>query len=402
MMLFAVLVVLMLAVALAIVLWPLFAKSRTRGAQRDDLNVALYKDRSSELELERDDGTLSDAEFEQALSELQRDLLVNVDPESETAQRDTTGGSWLPWVVALLVPVTALAFYLPLGSTDLIGAKPPTAQQARSGAMDLERAVTELRQHLKENPDNLDSWEMLGRTLNAMGRYEEAADTYRQAIQAVGEENSLLLGRAQALALAAGNRMSGEPIQLVRRVLGRDASHPEALWLSGMYAFEQGDFPKAIERWQEVKAQLGEQGELGSTVDSAIAEARARIEGKPSASAGEPAPASTTELQIEVAIVPELADRIEPDDVVFVFAREPGSRMPVAAERRKAGELPLSITLNDDASMANRPLGSFPQLEIVARISKSGSVSANPGDIEGVVTTAPDKPVTLTIDRVIR
>ncbi|SCZ57971.1 cytochrome c-type biogenesis protein CcmH [Thiohalomonas denitrificans] len=398
--LFAVLVVLMLAVALAIVLWPLFAASQARGAQRDDLNVALYKDRSAELEQERDDGTLSDAEFEQALHELQRDLLVNVDPESETAQRDTTGGSWLPWVVALLVPVTALAFYLPLGSTDLIGAKPPTAQQARSGAPDLERAVAELRQHLKENPDNLDSWEMLGRTLNAMGRYEEAADTYGQAIEAIGEENSLLLGRAQALALAAGNRMSGEPIQLVRRVLVRDSSHPEALWLSGMYAFEQGDYPKAIERWQEVKAQLGAEGELGSTVDSAIAEARARLEGKPSASAG--APASTTELQIEVAVAPELADRIEPDDTVFVFAREPGSRMPVAAERRKAGELPLSITLNDDASMADRPLGDFPQLEIVARISKSGSVSANPGDIEGVVTTAPEKPVTLTIDRIIR
>ncbi len=401
MMLFAALAVLMVAAALAFVLWPLLGKAPARGAERGALNVALYKDRSAELELERDDGSLSESEFEQARSELQRDLLVNVDPEPQRPA-GTEGGGWMPWAVAASVPVAALALYLALGATDLIDAKAPSPQQAASGMQDVDQALAALRQRLEENPDNVEGWILLGRSLGTMGRHRQAADVYAQAMRAVGEKTDLLLGRAQALAMAQGNRLTGEPIALVRRVLAREPKHLEALWLSGMHAYEQADYQTALDRWLQVKAQVEKGSELTGTVDSAIAQARSHLNAGAAAGATEASPAaSATEMQIEVTLAPELAGRMQPNDTLFIFARQPGVRMPVAVERHRAGDLPLSITLDDSATMTGQPLSAFEQLEVVARISKSGSVRGASGDLEGSVTTTPGGAVAVTIDRVV-
>ncbi|HMW72382.1 MAG TPA: c-type cytochrome biogenesis protein CcmI, partial [Cellvibrionaceae bacterium] len=80
-----------------------------------------------------------------------------------------------------------------------------------------------------------------------------------------------------------------------------------------------------------------------------------------------------------------------------------GAKMPLAIAKFPVGELPKTVRL--DKSMAMAPgmdLTSAPQLEVVARVSKSGSPMAAPGDwqaAQGPLTLAEVKaPLALVIE----
>jgi cytochrome c-type biogenesis protein CcmH len=108
----------------------------------------------------------------------------------------------------------------------------------------------------------------------------------------------------------------------------------------------------------------------------------------PQAAAGgggvSPMTPSGTVVRVLVELGPDV--RVPPQTAVYVFAREPGgSPMPVAVRRLTAAELPTVVTLDDTSAMqAGRNLSSAPRVEIVARVSRSGSVTPGPGDVEGI------------------
>jgi cytochrome c-type biogenesis protein CcmH len=87
-----------------------------------------------------------------------------------------------------------------------------------------------------------------------------------------------------------------------------------------------------------------------------------------------------------ITLAPALAARAAPEDTVFVLARPAqGSRMPLAAVRVKVKDLPLAFSFDD--SMAMNPaakLSGFSEVVVAARVSKSGNVMPQPGDLEGV------------------
>lgn len=110
-----------------------------------------------------------------------------------------------------------------------------------------------------------------------------------------------------------------------------------------------------------------------------------------SAAAGvSPMTPSGTVVRVLVELGPDV--RVPPQTAVFVFAREPGGTpMPVAVRRLTAAELPTVVTLDDTTAMQpGRNLSSVPRVEIVARVSRSGTVTAGPGDVEGI--SAPLQP----------
>jgi cytochrome c-type biogenesis protein CcmH len=93
-----------------------------------------------------------------------------------------------------------------------------------------------------------------------------------------------------------------------------------------------------------------------------------------------------------------------PQDTVFVYARAwQGPKMPLAIHRLTVADLPAEVTLDQSMAMApGMTINSFPELEVVARISKSGAPEAQSGDWQGslgpVVLAELDGPLSLTVD----
>ena len=103
-------------------------------------------------------------------------------------------------------------------------------------------------------------------------------------------------------------------------------------------------------------------------------------------------------------MAPELKANLSGNERVFIFARAvSGPPMPVAASKHSVADLPVTITLDDSKAMSPAvTLSSVEQVNVVARISKTGDPIAQPGDLEGSaesIATRTGERVAITIDR---
>ena len=407
-------VALMLAAALALLVTPLVrGGGRHARKQREALNVAIHRDRLAELEAERDAGNLSEEAFEQARNELERDLLVDVEPgeETATANAPARSGRWVGVMVAVLVPVAAVGLYWNLGAINLVDANntPPHAPQAAGEpqAGDLEAVVGELKKRINEGDPALEDWLLLVRAQVMLRRYEAAQETLRRAREDEGDAPDLLTEMADVSARLQDGRMSGEPEELIHKALEMNPDHRHGLWLAGVAASQEGDYAGAVEYWERLLASLPEDSRSIGLVRQSIRRAEERIAGggleTPQGGAAGGDAAAGASVDVAVALAPEVADQAGPGDTVFIFARPgDGSRMPLAAVRKQVRDLPARVTLDERSGMGGeRKLSDFEQVEVIARVSKSGGVSANSGDLEGRATAEVGGEAKLTIDRVL-
>lgn len=394
MILFWLLATAMLLVALALLLPALLGAGRDEGVRRDALNIALYRDQLDELEVDHAAGTLTDAQFEAAQRELKRELLDEAGADGDEATGSRPRGRLAAPLLALLVPLLAVGLYLQIGQSHLLTeagqAELAQTEQAAHDMASVEGMVQQLAQRLQQDPENLEGWQMLGRSLLAMERYPDAVQAFAQTLRIGGEQPDLLADYAEALAMASGGQLVGDPMELVDRVLAQEPNHEKGLWLAGIAAFQQSDFARAVGYWERLSQRIAPEHPNRALLTDYLAQARSALGGGAGAVAasddGIPA-ATDAAIEVTVDLDPALADRLAAGDTLFVFARAAqGPRMPLAIVRRQAGELPLTVTLDDSQAMApNFRLSAFPEVSVGARISRSGNATAQPGDLQGAV-----------------
>ena len=150
-----------------------------------------------------------------------------------------------------------------------------------------------------------------------------------------------------------------------------DPDNLTALGLQGIRSFESGEYLLAISSWQAALKAISPQSSQAQALQSGIFRARKLL--------GEDLPA----LIVEVALSPEL--EATPSQTVYVFAREwQGKPMPLAVAKLLVENLPTTVTLDDSMAMVGGlSLSSVALVEVVARVSTTGSAIPSDGDLEG-------------------
>jgi cytochrome c-type biogenesis protein CcmH len=372
---------LLAAAALALVLRP----RRRRGVvSRSGANVSIYRDQLRELEADRAAGTLAQADYERARRELEARLLEDVDAPAEPERR---GGKGLVASLIVALPICALLVYFLVGNPSAIDPETHGVTVRQVEAM-VERLAT----RLKDNPDDVEGWKMLGRSYSVLGRFPQAADAYAKAAARAPRDAQLLVDLADALAMARGERLEGEPEKLVARALEIDPKNLKGLALAGTAAFNRKDYAIAARLWERMLPLVPADSEDARMIQANVNEARALSQ--------------QSILRGTVRLAPALKAKVAPEDTVFIFARAAdGSPMPLAVLKKQARELPLSFALDD--SMAMTPgsrLSLFPRVVVGARISKSGNAKPQPGDLQGASAPVANDSngVTVVIDTVVR
>jgi cytochrome c-type biogenesis protein CcmH len=400
----------MLLLALVFVLPPLLGRGPRAAVSQRELNLAVYRARLAELEGERDSARISETQFAQAKAELMQDMLEDVDPEDEAQAAAPRAGRLAAVVMAILLPLAVLGIYNTTGSWRLIDAPQPQAAagtarpaqeqpaQGEQAAPSIEEMVERLAARMQQEPGDLEGWVMLGRSYFILKRYSDAAQAYANVMALAEEETpDLLADYAEVLALAHGNTMAGAPAKLLERALAIDPDHPKSLWYGGLAAYDVKDYPVAVERWEKLMAQLPADSDNARQLQQYLARAQASLGGDaavvtgepvaaPAQSAAEPPPAGeVAALQIEVSLDAALANEVDPNDTLFVFARAAnGPRMPLAIVRKTVADLPLTVRLDDTMAMSpSMKLSAFQQVVVGARISKSGAAMPQAGDVQG-------------------
>src|SRR2546426_222418 len=355
------------AVVLAFVLRPLAGRGKAPRLSRSDANLSIYKDQLRELDAELAAGTLSPDDHRRARLELEARLLEDV-PAVEVEPAPTRGGR-AALAVGIAVPLLAVAVYFAAGTPralDPLEAVPSAAQ--------VEAMVARLAAKLRENPDDADGWKLLGRSYTVMGRFQEAVDAYAKAAQRDPRDAQLVADFADALAMARGQRLEGEPARLIERALEIDPKNLKALALAGTVAFERQDYAGAAALWGRMLPLVPADSEDARSISENVEEAK-----KLAGIGAHPGVRGT------VRLAPQFKNEVKPEDTVFVFARAAeGPPMPLAVLRAKASELPLVFNLNDAMAMAQGlTVSAHPRVVVTARIAKSGSAKPAPGDLEG-------------------
>lgn len=263
--LFATLLIVVVAVFILPPLWLGLRAPKAR-ADRKTANLAIFRDQLAELEREKAEGSLLDADFEQAKRELQRRLLEEVEPSTE----ETTPVSHAPTrktavAVLILLPILALLGYGVLGNPRALDPA-ETVTKPQMTQEQIEGMVSKLAERMKANPDDPKGWLMLARSYKQMGRYAEAVEAFGHAEKVVNEEPDLLATYAETIAMAEGKGLKGKPTQLVEKALKLDPKNAHSLFLAGAAAMERNDNKQGIAYWEALLPQV----EAGSEIDQML------------------------------------------------------------------------------------------------------------------------------------
>ncbi|OGA54191.1 MAG: c-type cytochrome biogenesis protein CcmI [Betaproteobacteria bacterium RIFCSPLOWO2_12_FULL_62_13] len=391
---------LLVAGALLLLLPPLLRRgARAPGVSRKATNVTVYRDQLRELEQDLAAGVLSREGYEEAKREIELRLLEDVGDAAGDAREGGAAGRNAAVIVGAAIPVIAFMLYFTVGNFQVLvtGVAGARTQEAHSVTEEQIREMAgRLAARMEKEPENVEGWIMLARTYNVLGRFDAAARAYANAVARSGSNAVLLADYADALAMAQGRRLEGEPEKIIQRALTIDPRNVKALALAGTAAFERRDYAGAVGYWERILQVAPDDSEIAQSVRASITEATnlakqpgagaapvARAKG---ASAGDKPQAAGGAVSGVVQIEPALAARVAPTDTLFVFARaEDGPRMPIAILRAQAKDLPLKFTLDDRSAMSSGvALSSQKRVIVGARISKTGSANPQPGDLEGL------------------
>lgn len=286
---------------------------------------------------------------------------------------------------------------------------------------EMEDVIGNLAARLEENPEDVNGWKMLGRSKMTVGDYGGAVDAFERAVELESAEDAqTLVSLGEALLASTGSAIEGRIASLFENALAIDTNNPQALFYSGIAAFNRNNRELAAHRWERLLA-LNPPAEIQGILQQRIAEWRGEappvVAESPQPTVATPPPAAPTEpaaspepierpgvvVIAEISLTDAAVSALPADATVFVIARDPAQPVPpIAVTRRRLSELPATVQLGDRESMVpGRSLSGFAEFELIARVSLSGMPGQQPGDWFGakIVKPAESDRIALPIDQ---
>jgi cytochrome c-type biogenesis protein CcmH len=378
-----VLIALGIALCAAVVfLWVLLRERKpVTQASQANANAKVYRDQILDLDREHDSGHISDQEWQQSRDELSLRLLEDTSAVDDPAAKAEKPAIWTAVVLAVALPLGSMGMYMWVGQPEALN---PLALKTpdQVDPKDLAKMAQTLAEKLKDKPDNLQGWVMLGRTYRTLENFDAALRAYDSALK-LSADDDLKLERIEVIAMQRQGQFEGEPWNVIREILQRDPQHFGALLTAGTASYAEGKFADALKYWEQARKPLDANNPDLEGLESAIATVRERL-GMPPAKATVAA-ISGLNVTGQVNLSAALKSKASPNDVVFIYATPAnGDRMPLAIFKTTVSQLPFNFTLDDSTAMApDRKLSAAGEVMVKVRVTKSGNAMPQSGDLSG-------------------
>ena len=402
---------------LALVIWMiapvLFGRQIINFDDNEQLNINIAKERLNDIDIQLKNGDIDQPQYDLIKNEIESSLLDDTDENKNSPLNMELPTQYKRNILILLtaIPFSAFGLYQYWGSPDTIGMTagsttqtaddntetPHAKQNEHTGG--LADAIIKLEARMAQEPGNPDGWYMLARSYSVQKQYAKSVDAYRKLYALVGDQPIVLLGLADTLTMLRNGDMSGEPFELSKKALALEPTNTTALWLTGLGYQKAGDLNKAVELWQRLLPLLSKDPKSSQEVKTLIANAQQQLGIKPepaniaintnTATNSSSTQTPMAKLTVNVQLDAGLRDSVADSDYVMIYAqRVTGMKMPLAIVKAQVKDMPISITLDDSKSVgAMGKLSDAQQVNVIARISKSGQAIKQMGDVE--VKTGP-------------
>ena len=245
-------------VSLLVLAWPLLKKSSTR-SQPENVHLAVYKTQLIEVDRDLERGVIGEVEADAARTEVQRRLIRAAEEKNEN-HRPVSG----------LVKVVCLGFallVLPAGAFGLYGAigapgapdKPlaeRTEEQKQAAEWEQFNTMAEkLAARLKETPNDLKGWAMLGRSYRVLNRLEDSLKAYEKAFALAPADTEIALAYAETMIFFDDNIVSEKARGILEKIVAAEPKNLKARYYYGLVLSETAEeLPKAIAVWKSLEA----------------------------------------------------------------------------------------------------------------------------------------------------
>ena len=276
---FVLLAAAMLLAAVALLTRPFWWRSSHSDAAGEARTIADAREQMRQLDALRSSGALTDAQASEARARLEQRVgqaLAQVPSPAPATPRAPPG--MLGALTAFTI-VVAIAGYTLIGTPQALDPEVRTARAEGSGGghsitmEQIEGMAEKLAARLKEQPNDVDGWAMLGRSYAVLGKPQQALPAFKQAMALRPDDPVLLADYADTLALVNGRNLEGEPSRLIARALELDPNNLKALSLAGTAAFVRKDYALALRHWEKM-AQISPDSDFVKQIQGGIEEAR--------------------------------------------------------------------------------------------------------------------------------
>jgi cytochrome c-type biogenesis protein CcmH len=266
-------------------------------AGRAAYDRAVYRDQLQELDRDVARGLISETEAATARLEIQRRLLAS-DAVVDAAPVRLSRSPVLALLVGLVVAGGATVVYLDLGAPGVPDVPFAERQQAggvdvaaAGGGHDMKQAAAALSAKLAKDPNDPQSWLLLGRTEATLNAWDKAADAFHHAIELGVTEPAVQAGYGEMLVMQAEGVVTPAAQAAFAAVLKVDPANDVARYYSALASGQAGEPQKAIDQLQTLAADLPADSEMRGEIGKRIQEAAARgglpvpklAEGRPAA-----------------------------------------------------------------------------------------------------------------------
>ncbi len=282
----------------------------------------------------------------------------------------------------LVIALAGSGVFIALALYWLLGTPLALDPAMRRAPATLDEAASQLQARLALDPANADGWRVLAQIYAKQGNQEKAADAAGRAATLNPNDPDVLVAAAEARAMAAPeHRFDTQGLNWLDAAIKRNPRHQRALWFKGIALRQAGRDADAVATWESLLPLVDAKASAVLAAQIDVARTAAKLPPRSQATVAQ----SANGLQVRVRLGSGVdISKLDPSTPVFVIARQAGGPpMPVAVEKHSLAELPLDINLDDrDSPMPTARLSSLKSVEVLARISRSGSAIRGDGDIE--------------------
>ncbi|WP_019613227.1 c-type cytochrome biogenesis protein CcmI [Psychromonas ossibalaenae] len=393
--------VLMLIIAGAVFVFPFVRKknkTQENAASRNQLNKSLYEVRLAELEQDEEQGLVADKD--KIITELQHNLLDDVNEQQMKSAVKKSSWIWIPGLVVLIFG--SISMYLSVGAyqktTDWenVLQRYPALQNklfndrsSQPSEQDLRDMMLGLRTQLAANDNDADGWLLYSRLAMVFKDGELGLSAVKKAHQLDPESLDIRLVYIQLKMQMGDDYSQNQAETMLAKVL---QDYPNELEAWSMYAFmalEKQDYVSAVERWKKMQTLVEPESEQAAILQDSIAYALKQINGAvvegDKVQGHKTATVHKTEktiqavgeaYQVQISVDQKIA--VPENGFLFVYAQSTGGpAMPIAALKMNISGFPVTVELSDANSMMEGvKLSDYPEFIIKARISSDGNINS--------------------------
>ncbi len=239
------------AIACAALYYAGAGRTVNAGLSVADATAEHFREQLRTIDADAAAGRLGTAEATAAKGELAREVIRL---KSEPADAMATGSKAMVIVAVGLVAALALGTYWRLGSPDLPAA-PLAGRTAQIGSgVDLNKAIAAIETRLAQDPGDLKGWQVIAPAYMQLGRYTDAVNALRKVNALAQPTADTQTDLGEALMMANGGKIAGEPLQLFKTAAALDPKHVRSRYYIAGEETSSGDYPAAIRDWNALLA----------------------------------------------------------------------------------------------------------------------------------------------------